>query len=155
MNWPVIVLFYGGSSWLSRVIQRLTRSPYSHAAIYLQTSGRLYEALGRGIILRVGHEAHERAGKAKASVVVTVNETDYRQMRAFLDRRVNDRYAFLNFVAAGINTLFPRLPLVMSDGRKYICSGLVAEALCKGDFDFDEPALMTPGDLARELGVTI
>ena len=153
MSWPVVVLFYGGSSWLSRVIQTVTRSPYSHAAVYLHPSGRLYEALGRGIILRTGHEAHERAGKAKASAVVFVNETDYRQMRAFLNRRVNDKYAFLNFIAAGLNTLLPHLPLVTSDGRRYICSGLVAEALCKADFDFDEPSLMTPGDLARELGV--
>lgn len=153
MTWPVVVLFYGGTSWLSRLIQKVTGSPFSHVAIYLQSSGRLYEALGNGIVLRRGAEAEEREKQAKAWAVTFTAEMDYLQMRAFLDRRVNDKYAFINFLAAGINTLFPRLPLVRSSGRRYICSGLVAEALCKGVFDFDNPELMTPGDLAQVLGV--
>ncbi len=151
MEWAVVVLFYGGTSWLSRIIQKFTRSPYSHVAIYLTPSGRLYEALGNGIVLKTGDEARARAVEAKASRTVYVRSHDYKQMRLFLDRRVDDKYAFVNFVAAGVNTLFPRLPLITSGGRRYICSGLVAEALCKGDFDFDEPNLMTPGDLAKEL----
>ena len=151
----VSVLFYRNDSWLSRLIRRITRAQFSHVGIALPDRLTLFEALGSGIVIREGLEYFKRREQAAASVNLTVSDGDYLQMMLFLNRRIDRKYGLINLIAAGVNVLFPRLPLVMSDGRKYICSGLVAEALCKGDFDFDEPALMTPGDLARELGVTI
>ena len=151
----VSVLFYRSDSWLSRLIRRVTRAQFSHVGIGMPNRLTLFEALGSGIVIREGLAYFKRRDEAVAMVKITVSEGDYAQMLLFLNRRIDRKYGFINFIAAGINVLFPRLPLVMSDGRKYICSGLVAEALCKGDFDFDEPALMTPGDLARELGVHV
>lgn len=145
----ITVLWYASESKLSWLIRWVTGSPFSHVAIMLD--GRLYEALGSGIVALEGDEARERAAEAIAHKHLTVKRTDVEQADMWLSARVANRYSILGFLAAGIGTLTRWRIVIALDGT-YICSGLAAKALeIAGIFVDGEARLQTPESLARLL----
>src|SRR3954471_19169994 len=62
------ILLFRGKSWLSRIIRRVTGSPYSHAAIVAWWSDRLMvlEAVGKGIVVtRMSIVVSQYSGKVE------------------------------------------------------------------------------------------
>lgn len=148
----ITVHWYAGGSILSRLIQGVTRSPYSHAAIGV--GDRLYEALARGIVVREGRDKTRRVNDAVAMTVLPVAETDYRQVEAFLDQQTGHGYSILGFIAAGLMSL-TGFSLVVAVPGEYICSGLVARAIqLAGYLPGDEARLESPASLADKLEPT-
>lgn len=145
IRWEIKVLFYSSESWLSRLIQHVTGSDYSHVAVMLNSN--LYEALGHGVTRREGDEAHARARHAKATIKLPVEMPDYFQALGFLDRQVPAGYSKLGFLAAGIAKL-TGWRVVISVGNRWICSGVASAALARAGYEPPRrPELMTPADM--------
>lgn len=146
----IVVLWYGGDSKLSRLIQTVTRSTLSHTAIMVD--GVLYEALGRGIRRLDGLAARKRAEEAIAHTVLPAHRHDVGQVRAWLESQVGKGYSVIGFILAGIQTITGQSVVVSLPGE-YICSGLAARALQLAGYLHDiEARLATPASLALLLG---
>ena len=154
-----LVLFYHDHGPVSRLIQRVTHSPYNHVAIVLDDT--LYEANSRGVTAVRGPEAWAIARRAAAVARIPLDPDDAAEARAFLEARVAKSatnrgllrgYSVLGFIAAGLASLCPRLALVVTRPHEYICSGLVAATLqAAGELPDVEARIITPGDLADRL----
>lgn len=145
----LVVLWYGGGSSLSRLIQWVTKSTFSHTAIMID--GVLYEALGRGVRRLEGVEAEQRAREAIAHVDLPVHKSDHQQVVRWLEYQVGKGYSVLGFLMAGVQTLTGNAVVISLVGE-YICSGLVARALQLAGYLYDaEARLATPASLAVEL----
>lgn len=149
----IVVLWYSNRGFISRLVRRVTRSPFSHVAIAL--NGSFYEAIGTGIRRLDGDEAKAQIEKAAAMKVLPVTEHDYQQTIRWLNERVGRSYSFIGFICAGVAALLPRIAVVVSLPHEYVCSGLVAGALqVAGYLPEVEPRLETPASLAKRLGAT-
>ena len=151
------IYWYRANSLLSKLIRAVTRSDYSHVAIYLD--GRVYEAVGDGLFCRTGDAADARIARAVAFKTVELDDAAAFHMQRWLDRITDETattthpilgdYSVLGFIAAGVGAL-TGVRIRAGLGNEYICSGLVATALWRTGIDFPwEPATMTPEDLAR------
>lgn len=152
----VVILWYSAPSLLSRLIRRVTRSPYSHVALmHFDTEVNdwvLYEALGRGVVRREGDDAVQRSQEAVATKWLKVERLDRKQMRFWLEQHVGRSYSFIGFLTAGLTSVGLPAPVLALNGE-YICSGLVATALqIAGCFNpLLDPRLETPQSLAARL----
>ena len=142
----MLLLWYQSSSFLSRFIRFITRSPYSHVAI--QVNSILYEALGRGITAHTSDQNYDgRMEDAVAYQLVNIEEKDRKEVVRFLTNQIGHRYSFSGFIFAGLASL-TGYRLVVAVGGEYICSGLVATALLIAGEDIEEPRTETPASLA-------
>lgn len=148
----IAVLWYSGQSALSRLIQFVTRSTFSHTAIMVD--GVLYEALGTGIKRIEGKPARRRARQAVAHSYLPATDEDTRQVQSWLDAQVGHGYSVTGFILSGIQSLTGQ-SLIVSIPGEYICSGLVARALqIAGYLPDTEARLESPASLALQLNPT-
>jgi hypothetical protein len=114
---------------------------WSHAAL-IETPTTIIEALTRGTVRSPLSEYRQTE---YAIVRTGLAGDDAAQAVAFARSCIGRRYGWLTIAAIVIRTLIPGRVL---DGTE-ICSGEVAQALCRGWANFDQnPASMTPSVLA-------
>ena len=140
MHTPAILL-YRGTSTIDRLIQWQTRSPYSHAAIWLPSCSVVESANGIGVRHRVAC-----TDDATADVFEVPSATAAQWMRAidFCTAEIGCKYDWI-----GIARFLTRKP--GGDPDKWFCSELVAAA-----FEFAgvplleriEPWAISPGLIA-------
>ncbi len=125
---------------------------WNHVALVIDPSGNLYEALGKGIektnISRY-KDFDYRVARIQAS------DEDRRQILDFANSafRARTRYGYLTILSI-VLTLLTGSRLILGWAGTAICSGFVAEALCRAGYIFDKPpSHMMPADLARMLNV--
>jgi len=117
---------------------------WSHAGI-LTGRGTVVEALTRGVV-----ETPLDAYRDVDHVVVRVDATpEQRRLAvAFADHAVGRRYGWVE-IASLVMSLLTGTGLSVNVDNQMICSGLVAECLCRTAAIFPrEPARMLPADLA-------
>lgn len=151
------IYWYRADHLLSKLIRFVTRSKYSHVAIYVD--GKVYEAVGDGLFCWTDDAADQRVADAVAFRTIPLDGVVAFNMQRWLDRITDETatkthpllggYSVLGFIAAGIGAL-TGLRLRLAFGDEYICSGLVATALWRTGIDMPhDPTTMTPEDLAR------
>lgn len=151
------IYWFRADSLLSKFIRRVTRSEYSHVAIYVD--GCMYEAVGGGLFCWTGEDADKRIGEAVAFRTIFLEHQRAEMMQMWLDKVTDETstkthpllggYSVAGFIAAGIGAMTGRR-IVVGLADEYICSGLVATALWRAWVDMPhDPKTMTPEDLAR------
>jgi hypothetical protein len=138
-------------TWL---IQVCTRSRWNHTALALGPDASGVELMveattSRGVQVNPVASRHDEL----RTVHLTYQGNDEDEVLAYAAARVGVRYGFVNAFFCGLRHLFPGA-LVLKIGNQVICSELVAESLERAGFDWGkDSALVTPGDVARKLGV--
>jgi len=140
MNTPAILL-YRGTSAIDRLIQWQTRSPYSHAAIWMPNASVIESANGIGVRHRMAC-----VDDATADVFTVPGATAAHWMRAidFCTAEIGCKYDWI-----GIARFITRKP--GGDPDRWFCSELVAAACRAGGFPLlarIEPWAISPGLLA-------
>ncbi len=149
-----------GRAWTSRLIRfgqrvrihgddrKYTR--WNHAALIVDESGDLVEALGAGVTRR-NIDAYEAA--EYQLVRVTASDEDREQVVAFAQWAVGQPYAWLTIVSIALSLLTGAKFTFAYEGQ-HICSGLVARALERTGAIFNRtPSHIMPADLAKYFAV--
>jgi hypothetical protein len=141
----------GFASALIRAGERL-RDPanacrWSHAAMVVSEDGRLVEALTRGVSAT---EVGSYRGTEYDYVRTSMATPDCVQAQRFANSCVGERYGWPTILGIALRFLTPGRGLWFGMNGTEICSGLVAQGLCRGDAIFPyNPASMTPSELAE------
>lgn len=76
---------------------------------------------------------------------------------AWAERQAGKKYGWLDIVYQGVKFLCPGNPFRLSEADHYDCSEFVTRYMLQADValppTFDDPATVTPNDIAREFGV--
>lgn len=123
---------------------------WSHAA-FVEDTDTVIEALTRGVV-RTPISTY--ADVPHVLVFARLAPVDAEQAVRFAQSCVGREYGWLTVLSIALRFLTPGRGLWFGTSGTSICSGLVAEALCRGWAIFDvEPCAMTPADLADAYGV--
>ncbi|HEX8108924.1 MAG TPA: hypothetical protein VF516_14430 [Kofleriaceae bacterium] len=151
------ILLFRGKSWISRIICRVTGSPYSHAAIVSWWNDRLMvlEAVGKGIVVsRMSVVVHQYSGKVELwTTDEKLGRTDV--IRA-AQRLLGKRYAPYKLIRNLARLVFGRPRHQEADPEAppddFVCSEFVSRVWRAGGIDLvaDAPDLYTkPSDIAK------
>lgn len=149
-----------GRAWTSRIIrfgQRLRihgndrkYTRWNHAALIVDESGNLVEALGAGVIRR---NIAAYAGTEYQLVRISASDEDREQVVAFAEWAMGQPYAWLTIVSIALSLLTGAKFTFAYEGQ-HICSGLVARALERAGAIFNRtPSHIMPADLAKYFAV--
>lgn len=140
---------------ISRCIRFFTRSYFNHAAILLNSSGDIAEALADGIKRR---NVSEWEDVTFAVVSPDLSEEDRAQVVSHAEWVVGEgwRYSWATILGMGLFWASGGRLMLSGGAKSAICSALVADALHAGGVRFPEkiPHFYTPQDLAEQFGVT-
>ncbi len=145
-----------GRAWTSRLIrfgQRLRihgddrkYTRWNHAALVVDESGDLVEALGAGVTRRniVAYQ-----GTEYQLVRITASDEDREQVVTFALWALGQPYAWVTIVSIALSLLTGAKFTFTYEGQ-HICSGLVARALERTGAIFNRtPSHIMPADLAK------
>ena len=111
------LLAYKGKSWISKIIKRFTRSPYSHVALELG-NGEVWEAWHKGGVVKRTNYHYGHTPGTHIDVFVIDGEVDEAVVRDLASRVEGEDYGFSNVFRFGT-----RAP-AKKDGT-WFCSHLV------------------------------
>ncbi len=119
---------------------------WSHAA-FVVAPGTIVEALTRQVVrsplTKYDHVEHR-------IVHTHLDPVDVRQAVAFAESCVGQSYGFLTILGIALRFLTPGRGLWFGANGTEICSGLVAQALCRGWANFSvNPASCSPAELGE------
>jgi hypothetical protein len=151
------ILLFRGKSWLSRMICRITRSPYSHAAIVTWWNDRLMvlEAVGKGVVVsRMSIVVNQYSGK------IDLWTTDRNLARAEViraaQRLLGKRYSPYKLIRNLARLVLGRPRHDEADPEAppedFVCSEFVSRVWRAGGIDLvqDSPDVYTkPSDIAK------
>jgi hypothetical protein len=151
------ILLFRGKSWLSRMICRVTRSPYSHAAIVTWWNDRLMvlEAVGKGVVVsRMSIVVNQYSGK------IDLWTTDMGLARAEViraaQRLLGKRYSPYKLIRNLARLVLGRPRHDEADPEAppedFVCSEFVSRVWRAGGIDLvqDSPDVYTkPSDIAK------
>jgi cell wall-associated NlpC family hydrolase len=140
-----LLLFYGGCK-LGWWIERATRSPFYHVALY-DRDGHVIDAVPRGVVRR--HVADGTTGKR--FVVARAPAGAGEAALAWAKTQVGRPFDALGMFVLLASLPLKRPPLPYRPTRRFTCSHLVAEAFLHAGvelFPGRGPALIVPGDFA-------
>lgn len=151
------ILLFRGKSWISRVIRRVTRSPYSHAAIVAWWGDRLMvlEAVGKGIVVsRMSVVVNQYSGKVE--LWTTDEDLARTEVIRTAQRLLGKRYSIYKLIRNLRRMLLGRPRHDEADPEAppddFVCSEFVSRVWRAGGIDLvaDAPDLYTkPSDIAR------
>jgi Permuted papain-like amidase enzyme, YaeF/YiiX, C92 family len=151
------ILLFRGKSWISRLICRVTGSPYSHAAIVAWWSDRLMvlEAVGKGIVVsRMSVVVNQYSGKVE--LWTTDDKLARTEVIRAAQRLLGKRYSLSKLVRNLARLVFgrPRHDDADPDAppADFVCSEFVSRVWRAGGIDLvkDAPDLYTkPSDIAK------
>lgn len=156
---PGDIIFVKGTTitdWIIRIGEfiRFRKDTWSHVA-YHTGNGYLVEAITTG----TQHTNIDKYKDVEYLIVRTgdtclINVSDKYQAERYLETQIGKKYGWLTVFGTATRFLIPGRGFAFI-GRTNICSGLVAQALTRGDFT---PALqcvtISPSELAEALGVS-
>jgi hypothetical protein len=150
------ILLFRGKSWLSRIIRRVTRSPYSHAAIVAWWNERLMvlEAVGKGVMVsRMSIVVNHYSGQVE--LWTTDENLSRTEVIRAAQRLLGKRYSPYKLVRNLVRLVFgrPRHDEADPDAppEDFVCSEFVSRVWRAGGIDLagDSPDMYTkPSDIA-------
>jgi hypothetical protein len=159
---PVSFVFATGSSWLDRLVTRVTRSPWSHVAMRFDADNLLVETLaGRGFLTGAGDKY---AGWTSSSVISRQVQDEIYDEMLTLSRRwqaAAPHYGYATCLAIGIKELFGRRAgyaalawLPAGSANTLVCSEMLVILWRLAEPDFlqgQDPRLVSPDQLFQTL----
>jgi hypothetical protein len=149
-----LILYKSSDRWYERLIALATRGPYVHVSIVLGTDF-VIAADAQGIRCDVAppldnlHTLIPMAGRATRSGI------DRGMMWA--TSQVDKEYGWLDIVYQAVKFLWPHQPFRFSEAGHMDCSDFATRYLLQAGVAlppaFDDPATVTPNDIARWAGV--
>jgi uncharacterized protein YycO len=136
------ILLYRGRSWVSWLIQKQTRSIYSHAAVELD-NGSIVEAWHKGGVRRIFHPQEGHTPGTPVDVYGIEAEYDAAMVQAFLKTQIGKKYDFWS-----VGRFLTRRKSPAND--KWFCSELVVRAFREGGLALinGQPSEHSPRDVA-------
>lgn len=118
-----MIALYRGKSLISRIIQVINWSPYSHAAWIDPLDGTVIEAWHRGGVTHVKDISTNHTKGTEVEIYSVEGETEeYRQIiRHFLKNQIGAKYDFAGIIGFIIRKNIQRK-------NKWFCSELIAQA---------------------------
>lgn len=154
-----LILYRSTGRWYERLITFATHGPWVHVAIVIdadtviasRSNGIGYEAAPPEDAL---HTVVSLAGRvATAGVEGFMIEHGL----AWADRQVGKKYGWLDIVYQSVKFAWPHQPFRFSEAGHYDCSEFVTRYMLQAGVElppaFDDPATITPNDLARWAGL--
>jgi hypothetical protein len=151
------ILLFRGTSWISRVICRITRSPYSHAAIVTWWNDRLMvlEAVGKGVVVsRMSIVVNQYSGKI--DLWTTDRDLARAEVIRAAQRLLGKRYSPYKLIRNLARLVLGRPRHDEADPEAppedFVCSEFVSRVWRAGGIDLvqDSPDVYTkPSDIAR------
>lgn len=135
-----------GSGFVDSLIQKMTRSPWNHAALITAADGTLIEALGTGLT----RDNISKYRKRDYFVVrLLLEDGDRAQVVAYANAMLerHPKYGLWTIFTIALRILTKMRFIIKRDGT-FICSEFVARSLAQGGrIWFEDTALITPADL--------
>jgi uncharacterized protein YycO len=126
---------------------------WNHAALFVNESEDIIEALGGGVQLR--NVSVYRQTEYHVVYLENIFEEDRQEETAFAYHCLNDEYGFLTDVSLGLS-LLTGLKFAFGIDGQMICSGLVARSLERTGEIFEmDTWRATPADLAKHFQVEL
>jgi hypothetical protein len=151
------ILLFRGKSWLSRMICRITRSPYSHAAIVTWWNDRLMvlEAVGKGVVVsRMSIVVNQYSGKI--DLWTTDRDLARAEVIRAAQRLLGKRYSPYKLLRNLARLVLGRPRHDEADPEAppedFVCSEFVSRVWRAGGIDLvqDSPDVYTkPSDIAK------
>ena len=151
------ILLFRGKSWFSRIICRLTGSPYSHAAIVAWWNDRLMvlEAVGKGIVVsRMSLVVNQYSGHVE--LWTTDEKLARTEVIRAAQRLLGKRYSLYKLARNLARLVLGRTRHAEADPDvppdDFVCSEFVSRVWRAGGIDLvrDAPDMYTkPSDIAR------
>ena len=151
------ILLFRGKSWLSRMICRITRSPYSHAAIVAWWDERLMvlEAVGKGVVVsRMSVVVNQYSGKI--DLWTTDRDLARAEVIRAAQRLFGKRYSPYKLIRNLARLVLGRPRHDEADPEAppedFVCSEFVSRVWRAGGIDLvqDSPDVYTkPSDIAK------
>jgi hypothetical protein len=151
------ILLFRGKSWLSRTICRVTRSPYSHAAIVTWWNDRLMvlEAVGKGVVVsRMSIVVNQYSGKI--DLWTTDRDLARAEVIRAAQRLLGKRYSPYKLIRNLARLVLGRPRHDEADPEAppedFVCSEFVSRVWRAGGIDLvqDSPDVYTkPSDIAK------
>lgn len=123
---------------------------WSHAALVVSPHGDIIEALTKGV---KRNHISEYANIEYTLVRVHASHEDQNQVITYANHVLGEEYGWLTILAAGLSML-PGWAITFGVKAHVICSGLVATALERVGYFFEDPANVMPADLAYTFGAS-
>jgi hypothetical protein len=140
----------GFASWCIRTGETIKlgrKARFSHAAIFVKPDG-LVESLTRGV---AETSLSVYRGVEYVHIATGLDAHDQAQAVNFALSCVGQKYGWLDDVGIGLRFLTPGRGLWFGMNGTQICSGLCAQAQCRGDKIFTlEPSSISPEELYNE-----
>lgn len=136
--------------WSGNLIARLTNGPFCHVEIDVGY-GKSVGAMGDGI------REHSAPGGAAAwsARFANLNEEQIEAGISWVRSQVGDVYGYSDLIDNLLKQA--KVPLVIKQLKAYDCSDFASQYLIKTGYDIgplqDNPAAVSPNDLARQLGM--
>lgn len=172
-----LLLYRSSGRWYERLITLATKGPYVHVGIVVdpltviaaRTHGIGYEAMppddnqhttipltARSLTIN-GTGAQGEPITDMVQIAGRATEAGIEAGLAFAARQLGEKYSWLDIVYQGVKFLWPHNPLRFSEARHYDCSEFATYYLLQSGVvlppEFDDPATVTPNDLARWAGL--
>lgn len=144
---PYDVLLVKGRSPVARIIEAVTQSPYSHAAIVLDDRHLLETSWNYP--LKIRHISY-RLGNFDVYRYPGLTPAQKEKIRAFYLSVLGQRYDYLQLVTHGLY-LLAGIPIINASGR-YICTEVIDKGFKAAGIDLlpgNSLASRTPADLGR------
>lgn len=154
MNRGDLILYRSSGRWYERLITLATHGPYTHVAIVVsdaqviaaRTQGISYEPVPPIDAL---HTVVSLAGRT-SDIGINVG-------LAWAEQQEGKKYGWLDIVYQGVKFLWPHQPFRFSEAGHMDCSEFAVRYMLQAGVElppsFDDPATVTPNDIARWAGV--
>lgn len=149
-----LILYRSTGRWYERLITLATHGPFVHVAIVVDES-RVLAARARGI----GYEPlpPEDALHTVVSLAGRASDVGINVGLAWAMRQAGKEYGWLDIVYQAVKFVWPHQPFRFSEAGHMDCSEFVARYMLQADVAlppaFDDPATVTPNDIARWAGL--
>jgi uncharacterized protein YycO len=135
------LIFVHGTDFISREIEEVTKSKYSHVCIYVG-NGKVIEAQG---FRTVGYQDLSFYNGMYDVFPVSMSKFDYAKGYSWLKRQLGRKYDYWDILVLWLRCKF-KLHIPWHEGKRIICSRLARDFLFKCGFDIPDEN-MTPEDL--------
>lgn len=148
--------YYGlcvGSNLLSKTIQAVTDSEYSHAFTFWRTHGRvmIIEATGAGVVLMPASNLFER-GYKRIDVFKAPDPVNGQAVIGRLLKSVGNKYDLLQDWRIAVRKFLPKLGMLSGANDRDICSEVTVYGQWAGGSEMlkdSDGSYVTPADLGK------
>ena len=142
------ILLIKRKSLVGRIIMWVTKSPYSHAALVIDSNHIIDTGAFRP--LKISHMSWRLTEFDGYRFLFGLKEEEKEEIIKFYQKNLNSKYDFLEIFAVVFKKLFP-----LNNKEKFICSSIIHESFNSAGIKIcNKDGVVTPADLSRSYVLT-